>query len=340
MLFVQGRVAEAARESARALKLSPRDPGLHHEHVRLLALAGRGAEAAAALRKAPLPRALRDHLGGYLLARRGEWKRAERLFRAAAVSREPGAEGLRDRSRFYALVAREMTMLKREPRVASREMRLMGLGYRQPFQVSVQSLAFLSGAEVIYSNLSDASVVDFVGLFGIPFRAIVFRRSDHEAFKCARDVMPGFKKARVVCVVTRGHPLYYGRLAYRLAQLVARRGWPMRVPGSTSLADSFLSMADRSSGAALGAQLRDCNDLGDIDPRLPLVLYNFGAMGDWRAELPKKLMKVYPSSHPVALLAGSGDREFAPLQSTLGGVERALRLADEAVTILVPALPS
>lgn len=332
--FVQGRLGAAAREIERALRLSPRDPSLHHERVRLLALAGREREGERALKKAPLPAGHRAHLLGYLRARRGRWKEAERLFRAAAK----GCEPLRERSRLYAAFARERARLKPVPREGARELRLMGLGYRQPFQTSVEALAMLAGCEIIYSNLSDAQVVDFIGLLGKPFRAIVFRRSDQEAFRCARDVMPAFKSARVVGVVTRGHPLYYGRLAYRLWQLVSRKGWRMRVPGSPSLTDAFLSLAGMSPAAAQGLQVRDCNELGALDPRVPLVLYNFGATGDWRAELPRKLMASYPGSHPAFLLAGSGSREFEPKACTLATLEPELRLADEAVTLLLPAV--
>ncbi|MEQ1920526.1 MAG: hypothetical protein ABL955_15160, partial [Elusimicrobiota bacterium] len=82
------------------------------------------------------------------------------------------------------------------------------------------------------------------------------------------------------------------------------------------------------------------NDMADLDTRLPLVLYNFAATGDWRGDLPKRLMKTYPAAQPVALLAGSGDREFSPLDMTLGTMEAALRRADEAVTILIPAVAS
>lgn len=340
VLFVQGKVGAAARELKRALALAPTDQSLLYEHIRVLALAGRERDAARALKAASLPRPVRDHLNGYLCARRRDWKKAEALFKAAALFPGPDADALRERASMYAMVAREMQGVKPIARLTTREMRLMGLGYRQPFQVSVQALAFLAGAEIIYSNLSDTSVVDFVGLFGVPFQAIVFRRSDHEAFKCALDVMPGFKKARIVGVVTRGHPLYYGRLAYRLSNLVKRRGYAMRVPGSASLSDTFLSLSDRPAGGAYGAQIRDCNDMTDLDTRLPLVLYNFAATGDWRAELPKRLMATYPAAQPVALLAGSGDREFSPLDLTLGTMEAALRRADEAVTILIPAVAS
>ena len=70
------------------------------------------------------------------------------------------------------------------------------------------------------------------------------------------------------------------------------------------------------------------------------MLYNFAATGDWRGELPKRLMATYPAAQPVALLAGSGDREFSPLDLTLDTMESALRRADEAVTILIPAIGS
>lgn len=334
VLFVQGRAAEAARAVERAWRLAPGDAGVAYERVRLLALAGRGADAAHALACAPLPEPLRAHLEGYLRARRGDWAGAERLFRRAAAAAGPESGSIRERAAMYAVVAREMRRLRPVPRAGPRELRMMGLGYRQPFQVSVESLSLLAGAEIIYSNLSDAAVVDFVGLFGVPFKAIVFRRSDHDARRCARDVMPGFRRARVVGVVTRGHPLYYGRLAQRLAGLAARRGIALRVPGSTSLSDVFLALSDAPPSS--GLQIRDCGELRELDPRAALILYNFAATGDWRAELPRRLMGSYRPGQPAQLLPGSGEREFSPRPTTLAGMAQALRGADEAVTVLVP----
>jgi tetratricopeptide (TPR) repeat protein len=337
VLFVQGKIEPALRELSRALKLAPEDGRLRFERVRLLALAGRDAEAERALGAAALPAPSRDFLLGYLRARRRRWKEAERLFSRVVASEGPEAAPLRERALLYRQVAREMPRIQAPPRPRGKEFRMAGLGYRQPVQTTVEALKWISSCDLIYSNLSDSSVVDFVGLFGLPFRAIVFRRSDQDAFKCARDVMPGFRRARVVGVVTRGHPLFYGRLARRLAVLSRRRGYGVRVPASTSIADTIPALVGLPPAAALGAAVRDCSDLEGLDTRLPLVMYNFSATAGWRATLARKLTAAFGPAHPVILLPGSGDREFSPIFSTAGALEAALQRADEAVTIYLPA---
>ena len=336
VLFVQGKIAAAARELERAVRLAPGDEGLLFERVRLLALAGEEGRAERALAASTLPPASRDFLLGYLRARRRRWKEAEALFARVAASPEPAASALREKAVLYRAVAREMPRLKRPRTPRGKEFRMTGLGYRQPFQTSVEALAWISTCGVLYSNLSDAAVVDFVGLFGVPFRAIVFRRSDLDAIQCAKDVMPGFRTARVVGVVTRGHPLFYGRLAYRLATMCRRRGYTVRVPASTSIADTLPALAGLTAAAAGGLQVRDGQYTEGLDPRLPLVIYNFPVEASARAALAGRLAASYGPEHPMCLLAGSGDREFSPAWTTVRGLAAALALADEAVTLYAP----
>jgi hypothetical protein len=335
--FLQGDIAASLRELARALALSPGDAQLRFERVRLLALARRDKEAEQELATSGLPEASRDFLRGYLRARARRWKEAERLFDRVARGAAPDAERLRERAVLYRQVARVMPFVKRPPRPKTKEFRMTGLGYRQPVQTTVDALRWMTSCDVIYSNLSDASVVDFVGLFGLPFKAIVFRRTDQDAFKAAADVMPGFKKNRVVGIVTRGHPLFYGRLARRVAVLSSRRGYSVRVPASTSIADTLPALAGSAPASGLGVEVRDCSDTAGTNPRLPLVLYNFTSMGSVRADLARALAGLYGPEHPTFLLPGYGDREFAPISATAGGLEAELRKADEAVTVFLPA---
>ncbi|MDE2510690.1 MAG: hypothetical protein KGL74_06170, partial [Elusimicrobia bacterium] len=335
VLFVEGKIDAALRELGRALKLAPDDGPLRFERVRLLALARRDAAAEKELRTASLPDAQRDYLLGYLRARAKRWKEAERLF--DRVARDPGAENLRERAVLYRQVARLMPGLRKPARTKTKEFRMTGLGYRQPFQTTVDALRFVSTCDTIYSNLSDASVVDFVGLFGLPFRAIVFRRMDQEAYKAAADVMPGFRGNRVVGVVTRGHPLFYGRLARRIAELCWKRGYGVRVAASTSIADSIPAFVGRPAEAALGVEVRDCLDAEGLDPDLPLILYNFPTRPEMRAEVARRLGSGRSASEPVYLLAGYGSREFEPVSANLAGLEAELGRADEAVTLYLPA---
>ncbi|HEX4046317.1 MAG TPA: SAM-dependent methyltransferase, partial [Elusimicrobiota bacterium] len=278
----------------------------------------------------------REHWTGYLLCRRRRYALSRARFEAAAR-----LDPSRASSAFYAQVARALGE-GRAPRRhgAGRRLTIMGLGYRQPFQVSREALFALRDCQVIYSNLSDSSVADFLGLFPSPFRAIVFRRRDRQSTRCARDVMPAFERSRRVAVVTRGHPLYYGRLAYRLVMDCRRLGIEVRVPGSVSISDTLVGMTDHARGETLGLQVRDSAALAALDRRLPLVLYNLSSQGGERMRLSRELASLYPSGQSCVLLAGSGDAEFSPTLTPLAELGAALDRADEAVTLLLPAAAS
>lgn len=336
VLFVQGKITAAARELEKAARLAPGDEALRFERVRLLALAGEDGRAERALAASGLPEVPRDFLLGYLRARRGRWKEAEALFAKVASADGERAGALREKAALYRAVAREMPRLSKPAAPRTKEFRMAGLGYRQPFQTTIEALRFISTCGLIYSNLSDAAVVDFVGLFGVPFRAIVFRRSDLDAVQCAKDVMPGFRRARVVGVVTRGHPLFYGRLAYRLTVACRRRGYSVRVPASTSIADTIPALVGLRPASAGGLQVRDGGDLEGLDPRLPLIVYNFPTAADARAALAARLAASYAPESPAYLLAGSGDREFDPRPVSMSSLAAALAIADEAVTLFAP----
>ncbi len=220
--MVEGDFRAALSDLSRATRLAPGDLRLLEGRLRLELMLNRYAAARISLRG--LSGAARDHWTGYLLCRHGRYAQSRAKFETAAR-----LDPSRASSAFYAQVARalgEGRAPKRHP--AGRRLTIMGLGYRQPFQVSREALFVLRDCEVFYSNLSDSAVADFLGLFPAPFRAIVFRRLDLQSTRCARDVMPAFKRYRRVAVVTRGHPLYYGRLAYRLVKDCERQGIEVR----------------------------------------------------------------------------------------------------------------
>lgn len=329
--MVEGDLRAALSDLSRACRLSPGDLRLLEGRLRLEIMLGRYAAAQRSLRG--LSGAAREHWLGYLLCRRGRYAESRARFEAAAR-----LDPSRASSAFYAQVARCLGEGRAPRRRApGRLLTIMGLGYRQPFQVSREALFALRDCQVMYSNLSDSSVADFLGLFPAPFRAIVFRRRDQQSTRCARDVMPAFKRFRRVAVVTRGHPLYYGRLAYRLVNDCRRQGIEVRVPGSVSISDTIIGMAEHTRSETLGLQVRDSAFISRLDSRLPLVLYNLSSNPGARGILSRELASLFPSGHSCVLLAGSGDGEFTPSFAPLTELGAALDRADEAVTLLLPA---
>ncbi len=335
--FVQGKVEQCYRDIARARALAPNDPAVHLEFVRALILRGEDSEAERALGGGNVSQGARDFLLGYLRCRQGRYKESRKYFyRArAAGAAEPH---LASKAAFYGLVAQCLEGSAPAAPPAGKELLIIGLGYRQPFQVSRGALEALRASGMIYSNLSDTAVVDFLGLFPIPMQAIVFRQADEDAIKCAADVMPGFEKARRVAVVTRGHPLYYGRLAYRLTQQCQRRGIAVRVLPSVSISDTISGLVDCASGEALGCQVRNSSDLDDINKRLPLVLYNLAFEASLRLKWILRFAELYPPRHPCTILPGSGEREFLPRIVQVRNLATALERADDALTIFVQSL--
>ena len=82
--------------------------------------------------------------------------------------------------------------------------------------------------------------------------------------------------------------------------------------------------------------MRDTNGLAGLDPRLPVIVYNFSS-GEQRREQCSAIRAQFAPEDPCWLMAGSGYLEFSPLETTIAGLEPHLMSADSAVTLLLPA---
>lgn len=335
VFFVQGELGAAARELDSALRRAPGNPALLAERLRVRVLSGdhAGARRTLAARPAWLGPGWRDYWLGVLLCREGRFAAAEkRLLKAGAAAR---TSDLRGRAGFHALVSRVLAEAPPRSAPARPECLMMGLGYRQPYQVTREVVHLLRVCDVIYSNLSDPAVCDFVGLFGVPLRTIVFRRTDRQSVESARAVLAGFSsRVRRVGVVTRANPVFYGRLAHRLARECRRRGILYRVPGSVSIADCAASMAAGDWGPRLGLQIRDAGRLERLDSRLPVFVYGFlGPVQNARAR--SRLARAYPPGSECFLLAGAGEAEHSPVPATVAALGPLLERIDSTATLLV-----
>lgn len=332
--FVEGDLPGSRAAIEEACRLEPSDLGLREERLRICVLQD-DDKAVAALLKGEWPAGVRDFWLAYVACRRKKFAESVRLFAAAEkATDDPQRAGT---CAFYRHVVRVLSQTPAAPPPpVGREMLMMGLGFRLPYQSSVEALWSLASCEEIFSNLSDKTVADMLGLYGVPMRTIVFRRSDGQSTSCARLVMKGMKTLGRAAVVTRGMPTFYGRLAYRLTKDCAARGIAFRFLPSVSIADLFPCLVGRVRGLSLGCEVRDTNGLGGLDPRLPVVVYNFSS-GEQRREQCRTLQGQFDASDPCWLMAGSGYSEFEPLELTVGTLEAALMAADSAVTLLLPA---
>lgn len=332
--FVEGDLPGSRAAIEEACRLDPSDVGLRQERLRLCVFQD-DDKAVAALLKEDWPAGVRDFWLAYVACRRKRFDESVRLFAAAEKATEDSQ--VASTCAFYRHVARVLSQAPKAPAPPpGAELLVMGLGFRLPYQSSVEALWTLASCEAFFSNLSDKTVADMLGLYGVPMRTIVFRRSDGQSTSCARLVMKGMKGLGRGAVVTRGMPTYYGRLAYRLTKDCAARGIRCRVIPSVSIADLFPCMVGRVRGEHLGVEVRDTNGLAGLDPRLPVVVYNFSS-GEPRREQCRVLQAQFAAGDPCWLMAGSGYLEFSPLETTVGALEAHLMAADSAVTLLLPA---
>lgn len=331
--FVEGSLPAARRDIEAAYALAPQDLDIRQDRLRLCLLLDDHAASEAQLREA-WPAGIGEFWRGYLRCRQRRYEESRDLFAAAEAAAGDGPQA--QRCAFYRFVVRVLAQAPPSPPVKGKELLIMGLGYRHPYQLSVEALWALRGCEEFFSNLSDTTVADFLGLFGVPMRTIVFRRTDGQSTACARIAMRAMKTLSRGAVTTRGQPNYYGRLAYRLVQDCAARGIACRIIPTVSISDFLPSLVGRVEGARLGLQIRDTNDLDRIDDRLPAVVYNF-ASGSQRLAQCRRLQREWAPDRPCWLLAGSGQLEYEPLETTVGALDRALMTADPAATLLLPA---
>jgi len=330
--FVEGNLPAARRDIETAYRLDPAVLELRQDRLRLCILLNDHKSAEAQL-KEDWPSGIREFWLGYLRCRQKKFKESISLFAAAEAAAGDGPQA--HKCAFYRFVVRVLSQAPPPKPIKGKELLIMGLGYRHPYQLSVEAVWALSAAEEFYSNLSDTTVADFLGLFGAPMRTIVFRRTDGQSTACARIAMKAMKNVSRGAVTTRGQPNYYGRLAYRLVQDCVDRGIACRIIPTVSISDFLPSLVGLAEGDLLAMQIRDTNDLDRLDPRLPMVLYNF-ASGPARQAQCRRLQSLWPAERPVWLLAGSGQLEYEPRKTTVGALEKELMSADAAVTLFFP----
>lgn len=332
--FVEGNLPAARIAMEQACRLAPDDIALRQERLRLCVLLDDDKTVAGLLKLDWAP-GVTEYWRAYAACRKKKF--AESLTGFETAEKATADEHFAAKCRFHRFVARVISSGPAiVPAPKNKELLVMGLGFRMPYQASVEVLWALRGCEEFFSNLSDSTVPDMLGLYGVPMRTIVFRRTDGQSTPCARLVMKAMKGLGRGGVVTRGQPNFYGRLAYRLVLDCAARGITCRVPPSVSIADLFPTLAGMVSGMSLGFEVRDTNNLAKLDPRLPVIVYNFPS-GDQRRKIVSYLQSQFPADAPCWLMAGSGYHEYEPTKTTLAELATALDRSDAAVTVLLPA---
>lgn len=334
-----GRLEEAEAGLDRALASAPGSGQLRFERLNVIALRGRYAEVLKEIKAGVLQAPFDSYLTGYVLCRKGDRAGAVKYFLRAAAQSEGG---FAERCRFYALVCRVLS--KPEGRVAARpQFYLCGVGIHHPYQITVEILRALDACEVLYNNLGDPQVAEFLGLFRAEVRAVT--RVDNEpAMGRVQRILAGLARGKTSGFVTRIHPFIYRRIANDLVTACDEKKISYQAFGAVSLTEVAwsLSATEKNHGAVRGPFGLRVIDLvylirnpGLLEPTHPTIVYAIANDADRRA-FSALVRGRYAPDQSVFFLAGSGDREQQVVSAPVKDVEAKLLSLDLGTVMYLP----
>lgn len=334
-----GRFEEAERGLDRACAREPDSGQLNFERLNVITLRGRYAEVLRDLRSGALPAPFNAYLTGYVLCRKGDRAGAVKHFLRAARQADGG---FAERCRFYALVCRVLSKPVRKVGVRP-QFYLCGVGIHHPYQVTVEILRALDACEVLYNNLGDPQVSEFLGLFRGEVRAVT--RVDNEpAMGRVKRILAGLKRGKTSGFVTRIHPFIYRRIANDLVTACEERKITYEAFGAVSLTEVAwgLSATEKNHGAARGPFASRVFDLSYLlknprflQPAYPTIVYAIANDEDRKGFCALLRLK-YSRDHIVFLLAGSGDREQQVVSAPVKDAEKMLLSLDLGTVMYLP----
>lgn len=334
-----GRFEEAEKGLDRACALAPDSAQLRFERLNVIAMRGRYAEVLKAIKAGALREPFESYLAGYVLCRKGDRAGAVKHFLRAA---ERADGGFAERCRFYALVCRVLS--KPERKAKSRpQFYLCGVGIHHPYQITTEILRALDACEVLYNNLGDPQVSEFLGLFRAEVRAVT--RVDNEpAMGRVKRILAGLSRGKTAGFVTRIHPFIYRRIARDLVTECEAAKISFQAFGAVSLTEVAwsLSAAEPGHGKARGPFASRVFDLVHLikNPRLlkpehPTIVYAIANDED-RRTFSALVRANYAPDQSVFFLAGSGDREQEVVPAKVEDVEEKLLSLDLGTVMYLP----
>lgn len=336
--LVLGRMEEAESGLTRACKLSP-GPQLNYERLNVITLRNRFDEVLKEIKKGALQPPFEDYLTGYVLCRKGERAKAAPYFLKAAAQSDGG---FAERCRFYALVCRVLS--KPDKKAADRpQFYLCGVGIHHPYQITTEILRALDSCEILYNNLGDPQVSEFLGLFRAEVKAVT--RVDNEpAMGRVQRIIAGLQPGRTTGFVTRIHPFIYRRIANDLVVVCEEKKISYQAFGAVSLTEVAwgLGVADNLHGTERGAFGLRVFDLVYLiknprllEPKHPTIVYAI-ANDDDRRSFAALMREKYEKNGRVYFLAGSGDREQEVVSATVAEAGEKLLSLDLGTVMYLP----
>lgn len=337
--LVLGRLEESQAGLERACALAPDDGQLRFERLNVMTLRDRFDEVLREIKRGALEPPFDAYLTGYVLCRRGRRAEAVKHFLKAAKASDGG---FAERCRFYALVCR---LLSKPPKKKADhpQFYLCGVGIHHPYQITTEILFALDACEVLYNNLGDPQVSEFLGLFRAEVRAVT--RVDNEpAMGRVQRIVGGLQRGRTSGFVTRIHPFIYRRIANDLATVCLEKDISFKAFGAVSLTEvaSSLAAAEPEHGpwrGPFGLRVFDLVYLVKnprlLEPAHPTVVYAI-ANDDDRRSFAALMRKSYPPEQHVFFLAGSGEREQQVVSAPVARAEEKLLSLDLGTVMYLP----
>jgi len=337
--LVLGRFEEAEASLTRACSLAPDSAQMIFERLNVVALRGRFNEVLREIKKGALRPPFDSYLTGYVLCRRGDRAAAVKPFLAAAAACEGG---FAERCRFYAMVCR--VLAKPEGKVPLRpQIYLCGVGIHHPYQITTEILRALDACEILYNNLGDPQVSEFLGLFRGEVRAVT--RVDNEpAMGRVMRILAGLQRGRTTGFVTRIHPFIYRRIARDLVTACEEKKITFRAFGAVSLTEVAwgLGASDPGHGKLRGPFGQRVFDLvyliknpDLLEASLPTIVYAI-ASDEHRRSFCAIMRERYAPEQRVYFLAGSGDREQQVVSARVLDAEAKLLSLDLGTVMYLP----
>ncbi len=337
--LVLGRLEEAEAGLDRACELAPDSGQLRYERLNVIALRNRFPEVLKALKAGALQEPFNSYLTGYVLCRKGDRAAAVKPFLKAA---EMSDGSFAERCRFYALVCRVLSKPERKV-VARPQFYLCGVGIHHPYQITTEILRALDACEVLYNNLGDPQVSEFLGLFRGEVRAVT--RVDNEpAMGRVQRIIAGLQRGRTSGFVTRIHPFIYRRIANDLVTVCEEKKISYQAFGAVSLTEVAwtLGAAEKNHGANRGPFGLRVFDLvyligrpALLEAKHPTVVYCI-ANNEHRKQFCALVRDRYKPDQNVFMLAGSGDREQQVVSETVKNLEAKLLSLDLGTVMYLP----
>jgi uncharacterized protein YabN with tetrapyrrole methylase and pyrophosphatase domain len=202
---------------------------------------------------------------------------------------------------------------------------VVGTGIRAITQLTVESLAAMSTAEVLLHVIGEPVQEEAILAINPNARTMtgfyedgLIRNATYEAM--VQEVLASVVEGKRTVAAFYGHPGVFTFPSHESVRRVRAAGYPARMLPGVSAEDNLI--ADLGIDPGDGCQAYEATSFlmerHPVDPTAHLLLWQVGTVGNWTYEsagydlrsfpgMVGKLMQLYPPSHPVTVYEASFD---------------------------------